>query len=213
MAVLDSKLYAVGGENDNDGVLGSVERYEPAANAWEAVAAMGEGRNRPGAAVLEGKLYAVGGCDDNVGSLSSVERYDPALNAWESVAPMSEARCDHAMAVLDGKLYAVGGWNGGYLSSVERYDPSLRMRGRRWRRWRRRGRLMPWRRSTASCTLWAGTAALASMAALPAARLSDTIPRRTRGRRLRRWRPHDFFMPSPWRRVLWRVEGREASKD
>ena len=40
IAVLDGKLYAVGGYNDADGFLSSVERYDLGTNAWEAVAPM-----------------------------------------------------------------------------------------------------------------------------------------------------------------------------
>ena len=110
-----------------------VERYDFAANAWEAVAPMATPRENHAVAVLDGKVYAVGGLSDGVGRLSSVERYDPAMNAWEAVAPMATARYSHALAVLDGKLYAVGGYGWGYsgeggddgdLSSVERYDPA-----------------------------------------------------------------------------------------
>ena len=60
VAVLDGKLYAVSGENDDDGILSSVERYDPAANAWEAVAPMATARYALGVAVLDGKLYALG---------------------------------------------------------------------------------------------------------------------------------------------------------
>ena len=130
MAALDGKLYAVGGynrdDNNDDGYLSSVERYDPVTNAWEAVAPMATARQEHAVAVLDGKLYAVGGYDG--GCLSSVERYDPATNAWEEVAPMAAARDCHVMAVLDGKLYAVGGnggFNNGDPSSVERYDPAL----------------------------------------------------------------------------------------
>ena len=42
-AVLDGKLYAAGGYDD-EGWLSSVERYDPAANAWEAVAPMATAR-------------------------------------------------------------------------------------------------------------------------------------------------------------------------
>ena len=38
VAVLDGKLYAVGGIHDDE--VNSVERYDPATNAWEAVAPM-----------------------------------------------------------------------------------------------------------------------------------------------------------------------------
>jgi len=58
--VLDGKLYAVGGFNGDD-FLNSVERHDPAANAWEAVAPLTLARFGAGVAALEGKLYAVGG--------------------------------------------------------------------------------------------------------------------------------------------------------
>ena len=43
VAVLDGKLYAVGGCNNGD-CLSSVERYDPVTNAWEAVAPMTSAR-------------------------------------------------------------------------------------------------------------------------------------------------------------------------
>ena len=92
MAVLDGKLYAVGGYSNNGGVLSSVERYDPATNAWEAVAPMALARFGAGVAALEGKLYAVGGRveeDDEVDRpADTVERFDPATNAWEEMVPM-----------------------------------------------------------------------------------------------------------------------------
>ena len=129
VAVLDGKLYAVGGYDGdggwNNSYLSSVERYDPATNAWEAVAPMAAARRALAVAVLDGKLYAVGGQGAGYNALSSVERYDAATNAWEATAPMATAREAHAVAVLDGKLYAVGGYDGYGISSVERYDPAL----------------------------------------------------------------------------------------
>ena len=57
VAVLDGKLYAAGGRNDDDGYLSSVERYDPTQNAWEAVAPMAEMRFAPALAVVDGKLH------------------------------------------------------------------------------------------------------------------------------------------------------------
>ena len=90
-AVLDGKLYAVGGSNDDDGHLSSVERYDPTANAWEAVAPMATGRSELVVAVLDGKLYAVGGTkyDEEAGgerAANMVERFNPATFAWEELA-------------------------------------------------------------------------------------------------------------------------------
>ena len=51
-AVLDGKLYAAGGESEADGTLSNlVERYDPATNAWEAVAPMAAARTEHGVAV------------------------------------------------------------------------------------------------------------------------------------------------------------------
>ena len=94
-AVLDGKLYAVGGMSEADDATSNlVERYDFATNAWEAVAPMATARDYHGVAVLDGKLYAVGGgheVEDDA-AFNSVERYNPATNAWEEVAPMATAR-------------------------------------------------------------------------------------------------------------------------
>ena len=132
VAVLDGKLYAVGGRNDDEDALSSVERYDPATNAWEAVAPLAAARGFLDVAVLDGKLYAVGGYNDDDGSLSSVERYDPAVDAWEAVAPLTLARFGARVAALEGKLYAVGGRIDNEeddeaevdSNSVERFDPA-----------------------------------------------------------------------------------------
>ena len=101
VAVLDGKLYAVGGN------LSSVERYDPATNAWEAVAPLTLARFGAGVAALEGKLYAVGGRveeDDEAAEVdrpaNMVERFDPATNVWQEVAPMVTVRHSPCVAVL-----------------------------------------------------------------------------------------------------------------
>ena len=96
VAVLDGNLYAVGGYNGD--YFSSVERYDPALDAWEAVAPLTLARFGAGAAALEGKLYAVGGRveEDDEAEVErpthSVERFDRASNAWEEVAQMATAR-------------------------------------------------------------------------------------------------------------------------
>ena len=100
VAVLDGKLYAVGGYGAGGGRLSSVERFDPALNVWEAVAPMAIQRARLVLAVLEGKLYAVGGCAGQLAACSSVERYNPATNVWEAVAPMSMARISPGLASI-----------------------------------------------------------------------------------------------------------------
>ena len=90
--------------NDYDEHLRSVERYDPALDAWEAVAPLTLARVGAGVAALDGKLYAVGGRVEEEQAevdrpANTVERYDPATNAWEEVAPMVTARL-FAVALL-----------------------------------------------------------------------------------------------------------------
>ena len=108
VAVLDGKLYAVGGYNDDDGHLSSVERYDPALDAWEAVAPMAEARQAHGMAVLDGKLYAVGRGRrqrrqrrrrrPRLAQLGGAVR--PGAERVEAGTPIRSARAGHCIALL-----------------------------------------------------------------------------------------------------------------
>ena len=122
--VLDGKPYAVGGENNDDGCHSSVERYDPAANAWEAVAEavapMPTARTYVGTAVLDGKLYVAGGHDAGFNALSSVEAVAPMAETRHS--PHTPWQCSTASCTLCGRhrqrRLPLGAWD------VERYDPA-----------------------------------------------------------------------------------------
>jgi N-acetylneuraminic acid mutarotase len=70
-------------------VLSSVEQYDPAKNAWEAVAPTSTARCALAAAVVDGKLYATGGFDSQIRLFSSVEQYHPAKDEWVAMASMA----------------------------------------------------------------------------------------------------------------------------
>lgn len=119
VAALGGRLYAVGGY---DGAarqcLQSVERYDPAADAWEPVADMSVRRSGAGVGVVGGALYAVGG-HDGPAVRRSAERWRPQTG-WQPVPPMAHARRNAGVVALDDKLYVVGGDDGAAnLASVE----------------------------------------------------------------------------------------------
>ena len=133
-AVYDGKIYVIGGYG-SDSVTSSakVNRYDPATNAWEAMASMETQRRLPGVAVIDGKIYAAGGYgarsfvgNEDISYQQTVEQYTPETNTWKAVAPMAAKRYASAAAVINGKLYVAGGVapDGGYLKTVERYDPA-----------------------------------------------------------------------------------------
>ena len=120
-------LYAIGGDNSESVTMNSVERFDPATNAWAAVASMGTARYGHAAAVLGGALYVAGGLMDGSTALRSCERYDPVTKTWGEIADLPEPRYCLALACLRGSLYAVGGEDANFASSQSppwRYDVS-----------------------------------------------------------------------------------------
>ena len=66
VAVLDVKMYAVGGYDGVD-TLSSLECFDPLMGQWSMIlAAMNTARHSRGVAVLEWKMYAVGGYDGDL---------------------------------------------------------------------------------------------------------------------------------------------------
>ena len=92
VAVVENMLYAIGGF-DGTNYLNTVERYDPAKNSWETVAAMSTPRRCPGAVAYDGMLVVMGGAASENSLVSSIERYSPASNSWEALdAVMSSPR-------------------------------------------------------------------------------------------------------------------------
>ncbi len=132
-AVVDGKIYVIGGAGAEDKVLSSVEAYDPAADTWAKKADMPTMRSLPVIAVVDGNIYVIGGYDGNNKS-SSTEVYDPATDMWTKKADMPTARTVHAACVIDGRIHVSGGstkrgtapgeletW--GHVPTVEVYDP------------------------------------------------------------------------------------------
>jgi N-acetylneuraminic acid mutarotase len=118
--------------------------YDPAADAWKALAPMPSKRGSPVAAVVGGKIYVIGGAGTHPGSpeasvhparphrsVGTVEEYDPATNTWRARSPMPTARNHAAIGVVNNKVYVIGGRIGAAFISVasntdivEEYDPA-----------------------------------------------------------------------------------------
>ncbi len=118
--------------------------YDPAADAWKALAPMPTKRGSPVAAAVGGKIYVIGGGTTSPGAkdpgihparphqaVGTVEEYDPATNAWRARTPMPTPRNHAAAGVVGGKIYVIGGRTGAAFISVgtntdvvEEYDPA-----------------------------------------------------------------------------------------
>jgi serine/threonine protein kinase/N-acetylneuraminic acid mutarotase len=131
-AVVDGKMYVIGGNAGSEGGFGSCtnanEAYDPVSDRWAARAPMPTARCHVAAVALNGLIYVVGGTNTS-GSIryQLVEIYDPVTNSWTSGPPMPTAR-DHVTAsVIDGIIYVAGGLKlSGALNTLEAFDPKAK---------------------------------------------------------------------------------------
>lgn len=123
-AVVNNKIYAMGGHADDKKVVSSVEEYDPASDKWSKKSAMLCGRYDFQVETVNGKIYAMGGTSTDGKATSSMEEYDPATDKWVSKKSMSTERILFRTEVVNGKIYAIGGQSSSVLCTVEMYDPA-----------------------------------------------------------------------------------------
>ncbi len=125
-AVVNGKIYAMGGSADGVTSLPTLEEYDPSTDKWAKMADMPTPRFCPSTSVVNGKIYIMGGQGQGSTVVSIVEEYDPATDKWTRKADMPTARVGLSASAVNGKIYAIGGasaWSGPFLSAVEEYDP------------------------------------------------------------------------------------------
>ena len=134
IAVVDGKIYAIGGDRGSTFspydvevgtglVVGINEEYDPATDTWVFKASMPTPRKYFAIAIHENKIYCIGGIGNNFTTTVN-EVYDPATDTWQTKAPMPTARIYLQANVVDNKIYLISGGNdSGLLNATEVYDP------------------------------------------------------------------------------------------
>jgi N-acetylneuraminic acid mutarotase len=124
-ATYENQIYAMGGETAQ-GIISSVERYDPTSDTWIALSSKPTAVTDANAAVIRGQIYVPGGRLDaeRLRISDRLEVYNPRQDRWEQRARLPEPLSAYALASFEGKLYLFGGWNGErYLNSVYAYSP------------------------------------------------------------------------------------------
>jgi N-acetylneuraminic acid mutarotase/predicted phosphodiesterase len=107
-AVLDGKLYVIGGGNSPswDSTSTTVEIFNPVSNSWTSGAPLHEPRTFAGCAVVNGKIYVIGG-SNAFGILTSVEEYNPVTDRWvyKSPMPTNDNGYGEACVAYNNKIY------------------------------------------------------------------------------------------------------------
>jgi N-acetylneuraminic acid mutarotase len=125
-AVVDGKIYVVGGAPRSGGITNIVEEYDPAADTWTRRANMPTSRQGVCAAAVDGIVYAIGGnggAHNNV-NFATVEAYDPTTDTWTKKTDMPTPRTLMAVVTADGKIYVMGGDEQTDPLPFEVYDPA-----------------------------------------------------------------------------------------
>jgi N-acetylneuraminic acid mutarotase len=134
VAVLDGRIYALGGERRGAGggtpgyvPVDDATVYDPRTDTWEVLPPLHYHRDHLVAGTMNGHVYAVAGRDRPVYDLPFVEEFDTATRTWTERAPMPTGRSGCVAAVLDGRLYVFGGEGNpdspyGTYDQVEAYD-------------------------------------------------------------------------------------------
>lgn len=129
VAVVDRKIYAIGGHPLGGVTTDINEEYDPATNRWMSKKSMPNPLAWFGTAVYQNEIYVIGGAWFLGGTGSEktdVLVYNPAADTWNtSKTPMPTARAGIEAQVVDGKIYVIGGRNSdeGVINVTEVYDP------------------------------------------------------------------------------------------
>jgi N-acetylneuraminic acid mutarotase len=122
-AVLDGRLYAIGGRYGSIGNSMAVnEMFDPNTRRWIPKAPMPSPRSGIAAAALGHRIYIFGGEDKKETgyvTFNLTESYDPDTDQWTTHDPMAHARHGLGAALLDGRVYVIAG---GPVSASARGD-------------------------------------------------------------------------------------------
>ncbi|WP_239077048.1 carboxypeptidase regulatory-like domain-containing protein [Actinocatenispora rupis] len=121
-AVLDGKLYSVGGCTSTCGVS-DVLVYDASSDSWSQAASYPEPTAWESCGALGGKLYCAGGVNTS-GKHAYV--YDPGADSWSPVADLPIDLWGGAYTVANGKLLVSGGVTNGNATLTNQglaYDP------------------------------------------------------------------------------------------
>jgi N-acetylneuraminic acid mutarotase len=108
VAVVDGKIYAIGGLTGNDLPVSITEEYNPQTNQWTSKTPMPTPRSGFAITVYQNKIYVIGG-SVGYGYIGNNEVYDPLSNTWETKTSMPTPRADLCANVVNDKIYLIGG--------------------------------------------------------------------------------------------------------
>jgi N-acetylneuraminic acid mutarotase len=110
-AVLDGKIYAIGGRWSGIGEMKSVEVYDPAGDTWSSAPDLQTARGGFASVVVNGIIYAIGGevLTGENHALTSIEVFSPKRGEWVAGPDLPLPLHGVPAVSVDGVIYVLGG--------------------------------------------------------------------------------------------------------
>lgn len=122
-AVVDGRLYVLGGRAPYSLAVDTAERYDPIADRWERLAPMPVPAGGLSGVEEGGKIIAVAGGNDGAETVTSaVQEFDPASGEWSRLPDLRKARHGHGAAVVDDRLWVFGGSDCAFFNATDNVE-------------------------------------------------------------------------------------------
>ncbi len=117
-AVLEGKMYALGGDHGHDKTqidVSSCHRFDPATNKWSEIASLPDGRSHFESSTIihQGRILIVGGrCNSSQpprGVMNDLLEYDSKSDRWQVVGTMPEKLLAPSAEIVSGRIVVTGG--------------------------------------------------------------------------------------------------------
>ncbi len=111
-ALLNGKIYVMGGWHDESEPWARTRVYDIATNVWSEGVPTPTPIHHNGVVALDGKIWLLGGFTGKFGQrepVSNVWVFDPASGKWDARAPMPSPRGAGVAAAIGGLIYVAGG--------------------------------------------------------------------------------------------------------
>ena len=117
-AVLDGKVYALGGDHGHDRTqidVDSCHRFDPATKAWAEIARLPDGRSHfeSSTMIYRGRILVVGGrCNSSQpprNVVGDILDYDAKADSWQVVGDLPQPVLAPSAAIISGRIAVIGG--------------------------------------------------------------------------------------------------------
>jgi len=122
-AVLDGKLYVLGGRAPESQAVDTAERFDPRGGAWEKLPPMPVPSGGLAAVAFEDAVVTVSGGNDGAETVTgAVQEFNPASGEWRLLPELRTARHGHGATIAEDEVWVFGGSNCAFFNPTDKVE-------------------------------------------------------------------------------------------